>query len=180
MKKIYVVMLTAIAMCLGPGGANAGKGPPALKKKVLRKIGLNDAQIKQIDDLTYQADGKMIDIKHDVQKARLELRRLMDSDKPSKSAVFSQIEKISALQVKQKKNRIGLMLDIRALLKPEQWEKLQMFQAMRRHERRERRRHRRMGRGMGGGPGGGMGGGSGGPPPGAPFGPDIPDAPDAP
>ncbi len=153
MKRISVIMLTAIALCLGPGVANAGKGPPALKKKVMREIGLTDAQIKKIDDLTYKADREKLDVKHDVQKARLDLRHLMDSDKPSKSAVFSQVEKISALELKLKKNRVGLMLDVRALLKPEQWEKLQMFQAQRRFKHRERSmRQRKGGDGPGDGP----------------------------
>jgi Spy/CpxP family protein refolding chaperone len=99
--------------------------PPLHAKKVLRDIGLSADQIKQIESLRFEADRRRIDIRHEIEKARLAMRQLLSADKPDESAIFSQIEKIGALDVQRKKNRIGLLLKVRALLTPEQWEKLQ-------------------------------------------------------
>jgi len=149
MKKA-IILLVALMLSLGTAVALAGPGhaPPALKRKFMKKLGLDGKQIKQIDDLTYRADREKLDIRHEIEKNHLDLQQLMSADKPNEAAIFSKLEKISALELKLKKNRIGLMLKIRAILTPEQWEQLQEFQAARQAKRREKRMRRRMHRGM--------------------------------
>ncbi len=145
MKK-SITLLVALMLSLGTAVALAGPGhaPPALKRKFMKKLGLNAKQIKKIDDLTYRADREKLDIRHEIEKNRLDLEQLMSVDKPNQAAIFSKLEKLSALELRLKKNRIGLMLKVRALLTPEQWEKLEGFQAARQAKRRERRIRRRM------------------------------------
>ena len=149
MKKA-IILLVALMLSLGTAVALAGPGhaPPALKRKFMKKLGLDGKQIKQIDDLTYRADREKLDIRHEIEKNHLDLQQLMSADKPNEAAIFSKLEKISALELKLKKNRIGLMLKIRAILTPQQWEQLQEFQAARQAKRREKRMRRRMHRGM--------------------------------
>ena len=160
-----ITLLVALMLSLGTAVALAGPGhaPPALKRKFMKKLGLDSKQIKKIDDLTYRADREKLDIRHEIEKNRLDLEQLMSADKPNEAAIFSKLEKISALELKLKKNRIGLMLKVKTILTPEQWEKLQEFQAVRQAKRREKRMHRRMRRHV---------------PPGTPPGP--PDAPEPP
>jgi len=144
-STIATVLIVGLGLFSLPAGAQPepGEPPPVLKKRILRELGLNSDQIKKIEDLTYQADREKLDIKHDIHKAHLDLQHLMSADQPNEAAVFSTLDKIGALELKLKKNRVGLMLKIRKLLNREQWEKLEMFQAQRRANRRQRRRHRR-------------------------------------
>ncbi|MBN2494019.1 MAG: periplasmic heavy metal sensor [Deltaproteobacteria bacterium] len=130
----------------GPEGAPGLRGPgKAMMKKVMREVGLSEQQIGKIQALQYEADRARIDIRHELQKARLELQRLMEQDKPNKKEIFTQIERIGAIELQLKKNRLGLMLDIRALVSPEQWDKLELLREERRVHRRERRTRRRFG-----------------------------------
>jgi Spy/CpxP family protein refolding chaperone len=99
--------------------------PPIHRRKVLRDVGLSDEQVKQIETLRYEADKQKLDLHHGLAKARLDLRRLMDADKPDESAVFAQIDRVGALDTQLKKNRVGLLLKVRGLMTPAQWEKLQ-------------------------------------------------------
>jgi Spy/CpxP family protein refolding chaperone len=163
MKKA-ITLLVALMLSLGAAVALAGPGhaPPALKRKFMKKLGLDTKQIKKIEDLTYRADREKLDIRHEIQKNHLDLEQLMSADKPNEAAIFSKLEKISALELKLKKNRIGLMLKVKAILTAEQWEKLQDFQAARQAKRRERRIKRRMRRNA---------------PPGPPDAPEPPPAP---
>lgn len=141
-KKLLVVM--AVTIWLAAGSAAAQHGPPALKKTFMKtRLGLDDRQIDKIEELTYRADREKLDIHHELQKARLDLRHMMDAERPEEKAVFAQLEKIAALELDLKKNRIGLMLAVRKLLTPEQWEKMELFHA-RRQERRRARRTRRI------------------------------------
>jgi Spy/CpxP family protein refolding chaperone len=149
MKKA-ITLLVALMLSLGTAVALAGPGhaPPALKRKFMKKLGLDSKQIKKIEDLTYRADREKLDIRHEIQKNHLDLEQLMSAEKPNEAAIFSKLEKISALELKLKKNRIGLMLKVKTILTPQQWEKLQEFQAARQAKRREKRMRRRMRRGM--------------------------------
>jgi Spy/CpxP family protein refolding chaperone len=166
MKKA-ITLLVALMLSLGTAVALAGPGhaPPALKRKFMKKLGLDTKQIKKIEDLTYRADREKLDIRHEIQKNHLDLEQLMSAEKPNEAAIFSKLEKISALELKLKKNRIGLMLKVKAILTPQQWEKLQDFQAARQAKRRERRMRRRMRKQMPDAPPG---------PPGAPEPPPAP------
>ena len=118
-----------------PPGRHMGRplpmGPPLHSKKILRDAGLSEEQIKQVEALRYEADKQKLDIHHGLGKARLELRRLMDGDKPEESAVFAQLDQVGALDTQMKKNRIGLLLKVRGLMTPAQWEKLQAARPMR-------------------------------------------------
>jgi Spy/CpxP family protein refolding chaperone len=136
-----ITLLVALMLSLGTTVALAdpGHAPPALKRKIMKKLGLDRQQIKKIDDLTYRADREKLDIRHEIQKNHLDLEQLMLADKPNEAAIFSKLEKISALDLKIKKNRIGLMLKVKAILTPEQWEKLQEFQAVRQAKRQAER-----------------------------------------
>lgn len=108
-------------------------GPPLHSKAVLRKLGLTEDQLKQIDAMRYEADKQKLDLHHGLAKARLELRRLMDAEKPDEGAVFGQLDQLGGLETQLKKNRIGLLLKVRTLLTPAQWEKLQAARPFRKH-----------------------------------------------
>lgn len=103
--------------------------PPHVMKKIMRDAGLSGAQIKQVESLHFEAERERVDIHHELAKARLELQRLLSADAPDDSAVFAQVDKIGALDTRLKKNRIGLLLKVRRLMTPEQWEKMQMARA---------------------------------------------------
>jgi Spy/CpxP family protein refolding chaperone len=141
-----ITLLVALMLSLGTTVALAdpGHAPPALKRKFMKKLGLDRQQIKKIDDLTYRADREKLDIRHEIQKNHLDLEQLMLADKPNEAAIFSKLEKISAFDLKIKKNRIGLMLKVKAILTSEQWEKLQEFQAVRQSKRWKKRVKRSM------------------------------------
>lgn len=56
----------------------------------------------------------------------------LQTDLPDRGMIFALLERQSALELELKKNRIGLMLDIRSLVSPEQWQKMERIQAERR------------------------------------------------
>ncbi|HOX44130.1 MAG TPA: periplasmic heavy metal sensor [Myxococcota bacterium] len=162
MRKLAV--LVALSMLALPLAALAGPGkggpPPAVMKKIMKDVGLSDGQIKQIEELHFKAEREKLEIRYELEKARLELQQLMIAAQPEQGAVFSQLDKIGAVQTRLKKNRVGLMLQIRKLMTPEQWQKMEAIQAEHRMQKRDKRR----GLGGGGGPGGpgrGPGGGPG-------------------
>jgi Spy/CpxP family protein refolding chaperone len=132
-----IVLGCVCAALLAPAAAGAQDLPPMPPmppmppgfpphrdmKKVLRDVGLSADQVKRVEALHFEAEQQRIDIAHDLEKARLSLHQLLAGDAPEESAVFAQIEKIGALDIRVKKNRMGLLLKIRKLMTPAQWEK---------------------------------------------------------
>lgn len=120
------VRLAVVGIFLVPALAFASPPMEAAKnKRTLREIGLNDQQIEKIQDLRFKADRERIDIRSELDKAHLEMQQLLSVDKPNEAAVFNQIEKIGALEIRLKKNLFGSMLGARKLMTPEQWEKIE-------------------------------------------------------
>ena len=126
-------------------GPEMGMRKGMMKVMLKEKVGLNDKQIDAIQKLRYKADRARIDIEYQLKKEGLYLQELMDGDKPDKTKVLSQIDKLGTLNTQVKKNRIGLMLDIRALMTPQQWAKMEQLHREHRTMHRHRRIRRRAG-----------------------------------
>jgi Spy/CpxP family protein refolding chaperone len=133
---VWSLALVALA---GPRG-----GHPAMMKKALKdKVGLSDAQIDQIQKLQYQADRDKLDIEHEMRKARLDLEQAMQAERPDRAKIFGQLDKLGQIETQMKKNRVGLMLEIRKLVSPEQWQKMEELHAEHKMQRRARRMQNR-------------------------------------
>lgn len=119
-----------------------GMSPAMMKQTLREQVGLNDEQIAEIEQLRYAADRARLDLRHAIEKVRLDLERAMQAEQPDKQAVFAQVDRLGELETRLKKNRIGLMLDIRKLLTPAQWQKMEALHAKHKMRRRSRRMRR--------------------------------------
>jgi Spy/CpxP family protein refolding chaperone len=97
---------------------------PELLEKLADKIGADTQTVTKIKDLVYNANKQVIDLKAEMERNQLEMRRLMDQEAPDEKVIMQQIDKIGAVEIKLRKNRISLMLSVRKLLTPEQRTKL--------------------------------------------------------
>jgi Spy/CpxP family protein refolding chaperone len=124
-------------------GHGGGHKNPAIVKKGLRAAGCSDQQIRSIEILSAEADRKRLDIQHEAKKAQLNMQQLMQVDNPDRAAIFQQIDEIGAIELRLKKNWVGLILDIRKELTPAQWEQVHMLRAERMMKHRKHMRNKR-------------------------------------
>jgi Spy/CpxP family protein refolding chaperone len=149
----------------GPHGGDGMRHGPAFMQHqaMMEKLNLTDDQTKKLEDIRYQHQKKAITMRADLESARLDLGRMMRADQPDRRAIETQLDKIGQARVTLEKDRVAQLLEMRAILTPEQlktWR--QMHGGMRggMHGGMPRMMH-------GGGPGmwhdgpGGAGGGSG-------------------
>jgi Spy/CpxP family protein refolding chaperone len=154
----WLVVLVAVGWA-APVGAQGrtGRGPgfhPGRIEAAAAELGVNEATLAKIKDLAYKAETDAIAIRAEMQRAELELKRLMDQDKPDTAAVMRQVEQVGAVETRMRKNRTQLLLAVRELLTPEQRARLTRWV--------DERRGRSAGPGgPGRGPGPGMGQGPG-------------------
>lgn len=122
----------------GPGGGGMrgqqrwgmmGRGGPGMRggagmRRRLEDLDLTDAQRKKLAEIRDTHARTAINQRASVELASLDLRKLMRADKPDVGAIERQIDKVSSLRAALTKNRVTGMLEARALLTPEQLEKL--------------------------------------------------------
>lgn len=139
MKKL-ISLSVALAICAPPALALAGPGMrglgPVMVKKAMKDAGLSDQQVRRVELLRDESERQVLDIRHEMHKARIDLRQMMQVDSPDRAAIFGQLEKIAGIRLQLEKNRVELILDIRREVTPEQWEKLQLLRAEHRLKQR--------------------------------------------
>lgn len=107
-----------------PGGGPRFGGPPPMfhvpPPEVLESLGLSDAQRTRIDKIRDDAVRATARTEADLQIAELDLRRLVESDKPDHAAVDRSIDQVAALRTTLFKARVASWIEFRAVLSPAQ------------------------------------------------------------
>ncbi|MBI5508323.1 MAG: periplasmic heavy metal sensor [Deltaproteobacteria bacterium] len=122
-------MGAGMGMGMGMGGGRGFR--PEMIAVIGAELGVADSVLGQIKDKSYKSDQEAIKLRADLDSARLEMRRLMDEDKPDPAKVMKQIDAVGNLETELKKNRVRLLLSVRELLTPDQRKKLQKVMAER-------------------------------------------------
>jgi len=105
----------------GPGGWRRGGGGRGF---ALQGLELTDEQQKKIADIRDTQTRANIQARGNLQIAQLDLRKLIRVDKPDQRAINAQIDRIGTMRTNLQKSRISSMLEIRAVLTPEQRQQL--------------------------------------------------------
>ena len=111
------VMLASTAIAKPAGGQGLH---PARIDRMAEKLKIDDTTVTKIKTIVYAAKAKAIDKKASLQKARLDLQRLLDAPNPDRAAVMNAVDAIGRQETAMRKHRIGMLLDVAALLTPEQ------------------------------------------------------------
>lgn len=91
----------------------------------VRQISLSDGQAQQIEQIFTDHRMKLIDWMADLQKQELKLETALSADTPDEGTVSFQVDQVVAARGKLEKENALMMLNIRRVLSPDQWKKLQ-------------------------------------------------------
>ena len=109
-------------MC-GPGmGPGMGAGHGAM---MLKELDLTAAQEKKVEALHEKQARLMVQNQADIRIATMDLQQLMRAESPDKAKIDAQIDKLAQLRAGMQKSRTATLLEVRALLTPEQLKKCQ-------------------------------------------------------
>ncbi len=132
-------------------GQRDGAGPRmdlVRLERMAEKLELDDATLSAIKKKLYAAQEVGIKLRGDLESAQLKVRQSMDQDEPNRDEVMANLEKLSAAQLKLRKHRTGVLLDVQAHLTPEQRKKVRRHIRNKGHKRgghHRGKRHRKMG-----------------------------------
>lgn len=108
---------------MGPFG-HAGMGKWWKNPELVKKLGLTDAQVQQLNKIAQDHRMQEIDLRATLEKQEAALEPLMESDKPDEAQVMAQLDKVGQARTNLQKSNTQSMLAIRRVLTPEQWKQL--------------------------------------------------------
>ena len=103
----------------GPG-MGAGHGAMMLKG-----LGLTADQQKKVAVIHERAQRQMIQQQADLRIATMDLQQLMRAETPDRTKIDAQIDKLAQMRAGMQKSRTATLLEVRALLTPDQLKKCQ-------------------------------------------------------
>jgi Spy/CpxP family protein refolding chaperone len=92
--------------------------------EAFERLDLTDAQREKLAEVRDKHRRAAVPIEGDLKLARMDLEKLMRSEKPDANAVSRQVDKISNLRGQLMKNRLTGLIEAKAVLTPEQQKKL--------------------------------------------------------
>jgi len=92
--------------------------------EVAQRLGLTADQTKKMDDIFQQHRLKLIDFNASLQKEELIMEPLIGAEQPDEGKIVAQIDKVALARAELEKANARMLLGIRRLLTPEQWNKL--------------------------------------------------------
>jgi Spy/CpxP family protein refolding chaperone len=94
------------------------------RPEMAQKLGLTADQTKKMDDTFQQYRLKLIDLNASVQREETIMEPLVAAEQPDEAKIVSQIDKVAQARAELEKANARMLLGIRRLLTPEQWNKL--------------------------------------------------------
>ena len=83
---------------------------------------------------------RLIDLRADLEKKQLTLQESMEDRSADRKVIEKKIEAVENARAELQKTRALMILDMKQVLKPEQWERLMQKQQERRQRMQEQRR----------------------------------------
>ncbi|MGE5275975.1 MAG: Spy/CpxP family protein refolding chaperone [Acidobacteriota bacterium] len=143
MKRAWVVAALALGVAL-PLAAQpqVPDGKWWKRPRIAAEIGLTSDQSDQIEKIFVKSRPRLIDLKADLERKQFDLQVAMDDRNSDRRDIEKKLETVEDARKELQKARVLMILDIKQVLKPEQWERLLQMQQEARRRLRERRQSR--------------------------------------
>jgi Spy/CpxP family protein refolding chaperone len=118
------------------------------RPRLAAEINLTDDQAREIESIFSRARPELIDRKAELEKRQGELQDTLDAN-ADRRTISTKVEAVENARAGLQKARILMVLDMKQVLKPDQWDRLVRMREQlreRRMDRLERFRERRMDR----------------------------------
>ena len=111
---------------MGHGGMGMGMGGKWWKNsELVKKLGLTDSQVQQIEKAFQDHRMQLIDLRATLEKQELTMQPLVDAERPDEAKVTAQIDKVAQARADLEKSNARMLLAIRRILTVDQWKQLQ-------------------------------------------------------
>ncbi len=141
MKALAAALAFATLIASAASAADLPEGKWWKRPRLAAEIGLTADQVRQIEQIFVRSRTRLIDLRAALEKKQLALAESMENRTADRRTVEKQIEEVENARAELQKTRALMILDMKQVLRPEQWDRLLEIQ----QEFRDRIRMRRQG-----------------------------------
>lgn len=141
-----VLALPLLALS-GPGGHGRGPSFSRMIERNADELGIDAATLERIQAIEARQADQTKALRTSLRKEREALHALLEQDRPDQSLVLNQADVLGELRTSMQKQQLTTLLEIRAVLTPEQIQALADMRQKRRERFKDRRGFGRRGRG---------------------------------
>lgn len=113
--------LLAPALAQSPGVSSSRQGR---FERLLEETGLDERTLTEVRQVLDASKSDRQELRRNLREAYAHMRSLLEQPQPDEAAVMAQAEVIGGLQTEARKQRLRTLIQVRALLTPEQRAKL--------------------------------------------------------
>jgi Spy/CpxP family protein refolding chaperone len=114
-------------MGMGMGAGRGGRHGMGHGAAALAALDLTEQQKDRIEAIHDKQRRSAIEIRKNLELARLDMRKLVRADTPDRRAIETQVDRMSGLRAQLQKSQLNAMLDVRGVLTPEQLKQLEQL-----------------------------------------------------
>ena len=138
MKALAAALLIASVATTAAALPDLPEGKWWKRLRIAAAIDLTSEQEGRIESIFSRARPALIDLKANLEKKQGELQDALDDANADRRAVAARIDAVADARGELQKARILMVLDMKQVLKPEQWDRLVKMNREFRQQRRER------------------------------------------
>lgn len=106
-----------------------------LDRTLAEELQLTDSERKVLEDKYTESRRKMIDLKSELEKERLELDIVLDKQDAEKAQIIERYENLEKARAKLSKERFGLLVEVREVIGVERFQSLKAMHRSKREKR---------------------------------------------
>lgn len=99
-------------------------GQMLLRPEVRQKFNITDEQVQKIKDLQYNADRRKIELESQAKLAKLDLKRLLQENRPDRAKVLEQVDAVAKAKTELGRLKVETHLSMREVLTDDQINKI--------------------------------------------------------
>ncbi|HEY6064767.1 MAG TPA: periplasmic heavy metal sensor [Thermoanaerobaculia bacterium] len=138
MKRLVAILIFAFVATTAAALPDLPEGKWWKRPRIAAEINLTPEQESRIESIFSRGRSTLIDRKANLEKRQGELQDLLEDSNADRRAVESRIEAVENARAELQKARVLMVLDMKQVLKPEQWDRLVRLSQEFRQQRRER------------------------------------------
>lgn len=108
-------------------------------KVMAEQLELTDSERKILDEKYTESRRKLIYLKSEVEKERLELDILLDSKEVNRAQIFARYDSLEEARAKLSKERFSLLIEVRDIIGIERFQELKLMHRDKDRERTKKR-----------------------------------------
>lgn len=138
MKGFAAALLFASLAAPAAVAAELPEGKWWKRPRIAAEINLTAEQTREIERIFTRSRPRLIDLKADLEKKQGYLQDALDDPNADRRTIAARVEAVEDARGELQKTRILMVLDMKQVLKPDQWDRLVRMQQEFRQQRRER------------------------------------------